>query len=279
MERLKMSEIVVWAGIVTILIARISAFYEKDIKKIVALSTLRQLGLMFLMLGVGLYELAFVHLLVHAFFKATIFVVVGNSIHLSSDYQDLRCVRINNRVYPISFRFLLLTNLSLMAFPFLGRFYSKDLFLECCLIIEYSWARWVILLCSVVFTVAYRVRLIKVILFYPVKQQVSVSTFESRVEVSVSLTVLIFLVVLRGRVFSVISMRSTVLLVPGEFKIVVFIIIFLGVVRGLFLKEEYKVFGHSLGSIFRLPYLRGGVNIIILKFSSYLYVLDLTWSV
>ena len=66
------------------------ALEETDSKKIVALSTLRQLGLIIIRLGVGGAFIAFFHLLSHAFFKALLFIVVGNIIHLSLRYQDLR---------------------------------------------------------------------------------------------------------------------------------------------------------------------------------------------
>lgn len=78
----------------TILMARASAIFEFDIKKIVALSTLRQLGIIFASLGLNLANLAILHLLVHAFFKALLFISVGQLIHLSSDYQDLRNIGI-----------------------------------------------------------------------------------------------------------------------------------------------------------------------------------------
>lgn len=77
-------------GILTILIAGLSAIHERDMKKIVALSTLRQLGLIVRTLGLGLRQLAFFHLLSHAYFKAILFITVGNIIHCSNSYQDIR---------------------------------------------------------------------------------------------------------------------------------------------------------------------------------------------
>merc|ERR1719167_1411514 len=71
--------------------ASMAAFYEIDMKKMVALSTLRQLGVIVTAIGVGFRVLAFFHLVTHAFFfKALLFVRAGNLIHASESYQDMR---------------------------------------------------------------------------------------------------------------------------------------------------------------------------------------------
>lgn len=79
-------------GLVTRVVAGISAILEVDIKKIIALSTLRQLGVIATALGLGLPQVSYYHLLVHAFFKALIFLCIGSLIHRSNDYQDVRRV-------------------------------------------------------------------------------------------------------------------------------------------------------------------------------------------
>jgi len=117
-------------GIFTIIMAGISAIYEIDIKKIVALSTLSQLGLIVATLGLGFHRLAFFHLLAHAFFKALLFISVGNIIHLSSDYQDLRKLKVSSEHCSLTLAFRLIANLSLCGTPFLAGFYSKDIILE-----------------------------------------------------------------------------------------------------------------------------------------------------
>merc|ERR1712157_225677 len=77
-------------GILTIVIAGIAALIEIDIKKIIALSTLRQLGIMMIVLGIGNPILSFFHLISHAFFKAMLFICAGIIIHNIKDYQDIR---------------------------------------------------------------------------------------------------------------------------------------------------------------------------------------------
>ena len=110
--------------------AGIRAMHETDIKKIVALSTLRQLGLMVRTLGLGLPQLAFFHLLSHAYFKAMLFMAVGNIIHCSNSYQDIRVAGNLAGAMPLRISYFHLANLRLCGFPFMSGFYSKDLILE-----------------------------------------------------------------------------------------------------------------------------------------------------
>jgi NADH-ubiquinone oxidoreductase chain 5 len=116
------------------IIAGISALWELDIKKIVALSTLSQVGLIITCIGLGFYDLALFHLLTHAFFKALLFITVGNIIHLSADFQDLRKIALSPSRLPTSLAFSLVANASLCGLPFIAGFYSKDLIFELALL-------------------------------------------------------------------------------------------------------------------------------------------------
>lgn len=77
-------------GVITCLIASLSAVYENDLKKIIALSTLSQLGVMIIALGLSCPILAFFHLVTHALFKALLFICAGTIIHISQNNQDIR---------------------------------------------------------------------------------------------------------------------------------------------------------------------------------------------
>ena len=77
-------------GLITITMAGVSALFEVDIKKVIALSTLSQLGVIFFRLGLIQPFLAFFHLISHAYFKAILFMAAGAMIHSLKDYQDLR---------------------------------------------------------------------------------------------------------------------------------------------------------------------------------------------
>lgn len=117
-------------GLLTITIAGAAAVFELDMKKVIALSTLSQLGVIFFSLGMGQPFMAFFHLISHAYFKAILFMAAGSIIHAVKDYQDLR--KIGGRLInlPALSTVCLVRNLSLCGMPFLSGFYSKDLILE-----------------------------------------------------------------------------------------------------------------------------------------------------
>jgi NADH-ubiquinone oxidoreductase chain 5 len=117
-------------GVLTIIISRLAAFYEIDLKKIIALSTLRQLGLIIISLGAGYYYLAYFHLLTHAIFKAALFLCAGRVIHSIMGRQDLRELNGVISVIPITSSCLFACSLSLSGFPFLSAFFSKDKIIE-----------------------------------------------------------------------------------------------------------------------------------------------------
>merc|ERR1711970_863400 len=107
---------------------------EIDIKKVIALSTLSQLGVMMLVLGLGNPMLSFFHLLSHAFFKAILFMCAGIVIHNIKDYQDIRKIGISYNNINFCISIILIANISLCGLPFLRGFYSKDLIIEILLI-------------------------------------------------------------------------------------------------------------------------------------------------
>ena len=122
--------VLLFIGIRTMTIARIAALNEKDIKKIVALSTLRQLGLIVLSLGLGWIFISFFHLIIHAFFKAMIFISVGNLIHFSQNYQAIKNRGGIALSSPLNSSTLILASLRLCGVPFTAAFFSKEPIIE-----------------------------------------------------------------------------------------------------------------------------------------------------
>nr|YP_010625191.1 NADH dehydrogenase subunit 5 [Atyopsis moluccensis]WBG72630.1 NADH dehydrogenase subunit 5 [Atyopsis moluccensis] len=114
----------------TMFMAGLGANFETDLKKIIALSTLSQLGVMMSILALGYAKLAFFHLLAHALFKALLFMCAGSVIHSVGGTQDIRSM--GGLIYsmPLSITSINLANLALCGTPFLAGFYSKDLILE-----------------------------------------------------------------------------------------------------------------------------------------------------
>nr|YP_010526598.1 NADH dehydrogenase subunit 5 [Megaxyela euchroma]UXP85890.1 NADH dehydrogenase subunit 5 [Megaxyela euchroma] len=114
----------------TMFMSGLGANYEFDLKKIIALSTLSQLGLMMSTLALGYPMMSFFHLLTHALFKALLFMCSGSIIHNVKDFQDIRYMGGLVNQLPLTIICFNTANLALCGMPFLAGFYSKDLILE-----------------------------------------------------------------------------------------------------------------------------------------------------
>ena len=113
-------------GAITALVAATIGLLQNDIKKVLAYSTVSQLGLMFLALGLGAYQVAVFHVITHAFFKACLFLGSGSVIHALHGEQDMRKMGGLKKVMPITFITMLISSLAISGiFPFAG-FWSKD---------------------------------------------------------------------------------------------------------------------------------------------------------
>nr|UWT52302.1 NADH dehydrogenase subunit 5 [Neomphalidae sp. Hatoma] len=119
-----------FVSVITLLMAGLSANFEYDMKKVIALSTLSQLGVMMMSLALGMPYLTLFHLYTHALFKAMLFLCVGMIIHNNSNIQDLRMLGGLWKDMPLTISCLNIANLALCGAPFLSGFYSKDLILE-----------------------------------------------------------------------------------------------------------------------------------------------------
>ena len=146
-------------GILTIIIAGITAIVEIDIKKVIALSTLRQLGIIIIILGIGNPVLSFFHLISHAFFKAILFICAGLIIHRIKDYQDIRKIGFNYLNINLSVSVIIIANIRLCGLPFLSGFYSKDLIIEIVIIKGKNIFLFFMLILGTSLTVIYSCRL------------------------------------------------------------------------------------------------------------------------
>lgn len=122
--------LLLFVAVSTTLIAGLRASSECDIKKIIALSTLRQLGIIIAAIGLGMVHIAFFHIVTHAIFKALLFVCAGRFIHRHIHSQDLRWMGNLTKQIPTTTSCLIIANLALCGFPFMSGFYSKDIIVE-----------------------------------------------------------------------------------------------------------------------------------------------------
>nr|QGW14894.1 NADH dehydrogenase subunit 5 [Cypraea tigris] len=146
-------------SVLTLLMAGIGANYENDLKKVIALSTLSQLGVMMMSLGMGMPFLALFHLYTHALFKALLFLCAGMIIHSSSNTQDIRYMGLISNQAPLTVACMNIANLSLCGAPFLSGFYSKDLILETSLFNPTSILMILLIFMATGMTAAYSFRL------------------------------------------------------------------------------------------------------------------------
>jgi NADH-quinone oxidoreductase subunit L len=113
-------------GAITSLVAATIGLVQNDIKKVLAYSTVSQLGLMFLALGLGAYEVAVFHVITHAFFKACLFLGSGSVIHALHGEQDMRKMGGLRNAMPVTFITMLVSSLAISGVPLFSGFFSKD---------------------------------------------------------------------------------------------------------------------------------------------------------
>nr|AIY61900.1 NADH dehydrogenase subunit 5 [Basidentitermes aurivillii] len=143
----------------TMFMAGLGANFEFDLKSIIALSTLSQLGLMIMTISIGLSSLAFFHLLTHALFKALLFMCAGGVIHSMGDSQDIRFMGGLSIYMPFTSSSLMVSNFALCGMPFLAGFYSKDYILEMFSMSYVNMFGFLLLFLSTGLTVCYSFRL------------------------------------------------------------------------------------------------------------------------
>nr|UZT67596.1 NADH dehydrogenase subunit 5 [Saphonecrus sp. ZJUH 20220015] len=154
-----MSILIMIIGLITMLISSFNAMVEFDLKKIIAFSTLSQLGLMMMMLSLNLNEFVFFHLISHAMFKSLLFLCSGVMIHFMNGVQDIRFMGSLINEVPLIIMYFNISNLSLCGFPFFSGFYSKDLLYEMSLGITLNLSMIYLMYVCITFTMIYSFRL------------------------------------------------------------------------------------------------------------------------
>lgn len=119
-----------WVGSITTVFSSLVGLFQQDIKKVIAYSTMSQLGMMVIAIGLSSYNIALFHLVNHAFYKGLLFLGAGAVIHAVADNQDFRKYGGLISYLPLTYSVMLIASLSLVAFPFMTGFYSKDFIIE-----------------------------------------------------------------------------------------------------------------------------------------------------
>ena len=221
-----------YISVFTIFMSGFIANLENDLKKIIALSTLSQLGLIMIILRLGLKFLALYHLLTHAIFKSLLFICAGIIIHLINNNQDIRLCGKLNEFIPFTMIRFYISRLALLGFPFLAGFYSKDLIIEIIYLININLFILIIILLSLSFTVSYSIRLFYYIYFGEINRRFL--NFKENKLINLSMLILLRLSLIRG------SLLNWIFFFDGYFtymrinlKIITIIILTLGLFLGV----------------------------------------------
>nr|QQQ88783.1 NADH dehydrogenase subunit 5 [Hyalella kochi] len=189
-------------SVLTMLMAGWGANFETDLKKIVALSTLSQLGLMMMILSMGMKYIAFFHMISHAMFKSTLFMAAGVMIHMSNSAQDSRLMGTMNTSSPVLMSMFSIMNLSLLGFPFLSGFFSKDLALELTISSLLNTIILMLIILSTGMTVAYSLRVLYLATTNNASTKSAYDLEDSDKTVLISMSVLFFMGILVGYMVS-----------------------------------------------------------------------------
>jgi NADH-ubiquinone oxidoreductase chain 5 len=151
-----------WIGAMTSVFSSLVGLFQQDIKKVIAYSTMSQLGMMVIAVGLSSYNVALFHLINHAFYKGLLFLAAGSVIHAVGDNQDFRKYGGLRLFLPLTYSVMVIASLSLVAFPFMTGFYSKDFVLESAYGQFYfsSISVYIIAVVAAIFTTLYSVKVL-----------------------------------------------------------------------------------------------------------------------
>nr|WQA11517.1 NADH dehydrogenase subunit 5 [Melanodrymia sp. A LZ-2023] len=221
--------LLLFISVITLFMAGLSANYEFDMKKVIALSTLSQLGVMMMSLALGLPYLTLFHLYTHALFKAMLFLCAGAIIHNSSNNQDLRMLGGLWKDMPLTISCLNIANLALCGAPFLSGFYSKDLILEMFLFSPCNMFILILIFFATGMTSAYSLRLSLYTMWGQMNRAVFHQIYDDNFKVTFPM-ILLSLMTILGGVFLQNNMLefNMSLFLPLYFKCMSIFVIFMG---------------------------------------------------
>jgi len=212
-ELLGINSFLLLVSVITLFMSGLGANFEFDLKKIIALSTLRQLGVIMITLSLGLWELAFFHLIRHALFKSLLFLCAGFYIHSSLDSQDIRFIGKLVHSYPLVNVYFVGCSLSLCGFPFLAGFYSKDLILERYFFSRMNLIVYLLLFIGTLLTIIYSMRLLFYI-FMNIASKISLKFYSVDMFILLPIRMLFLISVLVGASFRWMFISHVALVLP-----------------------------------------------------------------
>jgi len=172
--------IIIISRILTILTAGTMAIYENDIKKIIALSTLSQLGLIAMPITINIPILRFFHIAAHAIFKALLFISAGTLIIQNCHKQDIRLFGSFSKLTPLTSSSIIISSIALIGIPFITGYYSKHKIIEWSSRIYINLTIYTILILIIALTSIYSTRLLIFIIMLPIKKSTTMKQIRSK---------------------------------------------------------------------------------------------------
>lgn len=277
----ELNKILFFLAVFTIFMSGLMANLEVDLKKIIALSTLRQLGLIIIILRLGLEIIAFYHLLAHAIFKSILFMCAGAIIHSIINNQDIRLFGNLKEIIPFVIICFFIANLALCGFPFIAGFYSKDLVIELVYRIGLNIYILLFIVVSLIFTVSYSIRLFYYIFFREIKFYRYINLEEDKL-IGISMMILVFFRIIIGSLLNWLFFFDYYLIfLRLDIKILTLLICFRGclVVVAFRVKFLYNnmYIRYYLSSIWFKNYFYLWIYVPINMVGRDVYVTDKTW--
>nr|YP_009691842.1 NADH dehydrogenase subunit 5 [Argiope perforata]QEG58622.1 NADH dehydrogenase subunit 5 [Argiope perforata] len=234
----------------TAIYASMSANWEMDMKKIIALSTLSQIAMMMFAIALGSTILAFFHLIIHALFKSMMFLCAGIMIH-SSSYQDMRSMGTMMFNSPIISSILGIASLSLMGIPFMSGFFSKDPIIETAIFSKTFSLMSFLMILSIGMTSTYSIRMISFALKFFLKSKPDVNLHPANF-MEFPIIMMAPFSIFMGTFMMWISSPEQLIIIPNSFKFTIILILITGLIMGSslsFTAKKYKSFGQASNSL------------------------------
>uniref|UniRef100_A0AAU7LMK3 NADH-ubiquinone oxidoreductase chain 5 n=1 Tax=Syrbatus sp. 3 RRMO-2024a TaxID=3154169 RepID=A0AAU7LMK3_9COLE len=273
-------------SLMTMFMASLSANFEYDLKKIIAFSTLSQLGFMMSILSFKEINLVIFHLLMHSLFKAVLFMCAGSMIHNLLNFQDIRYMGSLYKFMPFTCSIFIISSLSLCGLPFMSGFYSKDLMLEFISMNYLNMYMYMIYYISMGLTVSYSFRMFYYLILME-KNIILTKIWESSFML-MSMLLMILLIIMGGSIFMWIMFKTPYFMCLTFFmKMKIFFFMFMGV----FISYEYwnfqmnyklkffkmKNFNLFMLNMFNLSFMSLSMNLFILKISMNYLKFEYEW--
>nr|YP_010248814.1 NADH dehydrogenase subunit 5 [Phintella cavaleriei]QTT58092.1 NADH dehydrogenase subunit 5 [Phintella cavaleriei] len=224
----------------TAIYASMSANWEQDLKKIIALSTLSQIAMMMFAISMNSLVLAFMHLIIHALFKSAMFLCAGIMIHESS-YQDMRMMGLNFSKSSLTLSMLGINTLALMGIPFMSGFFSKDSIIENMMISTTNSLMSLLMIMSIGMTTTYSIRM-AISSNKPFMKMIPISSNHQMISNYIPIILLSMMAITSGSWLTWIFSSEQTFIMNNYTKFMILVLLIMGFMLGLFLQFKSKKF-------------------------------------